>query len=90
MYVPNGLHERIIDASERCKSLAGREGPEPMPVGKRQNSQSPGWQGAISVLWRLCFERMNGVEEAIAGFDRVSTVLESEVSQGMPAGPRRP
>jgi uncharacterized membrane protein YgaE (UPF0421/DUF939 family) len=72
MCVPNGLHERIIDASERCKSLVGPEGPEPVLAGERQNPQSPGWRVAKSALWRSCLEHMTAVEAAMATFDKAS------------------
>jgi hypothetical protein len=75
---PNDLHERIIDASERCKSLVGPEGSEAVPPAKDRT------------LNRRNGRRMNVVEKAIAGFDSASTVPESEVSQGMSAGPQRP
>jgi uncharacterized membrane protein YgaE (UPF0421/DUF939 family) len=75
--VPNGLHERIIDASERCKSL-GREGPEPVLVGERQNPSSPGWQVANSRLWRVCLEHMTAVEATIATFERASEDEEGQ------------
>jgi len=87
--VPNGLHERIIDASERCKSLIGPEGPEPVLAGERQNPQSAGWQVAISAFWRLCLEYMTAVEAAIVSFDRASTMPERAAPQGMSAEPTR-
>jgi hypothetical protein len=83
--VPNGLHERIIDASERCRSLIGPEGPEPVLAGERQNPQSPGWQVAKSALWRLCLEHLTAVEAAIATFDRAP-----EDEEGPGVGGRRP
>ena len=83
--VPNGLHERIIDASERCKSLIGPEGPEPVLAGERPNPQSPVWQVAKSALWRLCLQHMTAVETAIATFDRAS-----EDEEGPGVGGQRP
>jgi uncharacterized membrane protein YgaE (UPF0421/DUF939 family) len=67
--VPNGLHERIVDASQRCKLLARRAGPRPVLAGGRQNSQPPASQGAGSAFWQLCLEYMAAVEAAIAAFD---------------------
>jgi hypothetical protein len=83
--IPNGLHERIIDTSERCQSLVGPEGPELILAGEGQNPQSAGWQMAKSALWRLCLEHMTVVEAAIATFDRAS---EDEEDPGV--GGRRP
>jgi uncharacterized membrane protein YgaE (UPF0421/DUF939 family) len=63
---PDGLHKRIVDASQRCKSLAARAA-APVLAGERQNSQS---QGAEPAFWQLCLEYMTAVEVAIATFDR--------------------
>jgi uncharacterized membrane protein YgaE (UPF0421/DUF939 family) len=82
--VPNGLHERIVDASQRCKSLAGRAGPKPVLAGKRPNSQSPASQVAKSAFWRLCLEHMTAVEAAIATFDRA---YEDEGGPGAAVSP---
>jgi uncharacterized membrane protein YgaE (UPF0421/DUF939 family) len=75
--IPHGLQERILEASERCKSLVGLEGAQPVYAGERMNLRPPAGHAATSALWLLCLERMTAAEAAIGALESTSPVTSN-------------